>query len=206
MWDFQIKAGVFCLIAALTVSGTALAQDAKSHTTLEKATPPMKRVVKPLPNTNTVNTHKTHRAIYRVGAANTPSGFEVPRYVSLKFSKTNGRSGPSMEHSVLWQYRKRGLPVIVVAETEQWRKIRDINGEEAWVYLSGLSGQRNVITTAQIDILKRPKVDAPLIAIAQKDAVLQLDFCEDSWCRVIADGKIKGWAKRDTLWGANPLF
>ena len=87
-----------------------------------------------------------------------------------------------------------------------WRKVRDINGDEAWVYLSGLSGARHVIAQSQTDIVRRPKSGAALTAIAQKDAVLKMEGCEDGWCRVIASGGLKGWAKRDNLWGAAPLF
>ena len=212
MWDFRIQTGIISLFALSAVSVITKAQiELPAETNINNVSeapsaPTLNRVVEPVPNPHLTTTRNTHRAIHRVGAANTPSGFKVPRYVSLKYSKTNGRSGPSMEHSVLWQYRKRGLPVIVVAETEQWRKIRDINGDEAWIYLSGLSGQRHVIATHQIDILRRPKTDAPLIAIAQKDALLKLEICEDDWCRVMADGKIKGWAERENLWGAAPLF
>ena len=111
-----------------------------------------------------------------------------------------------MNHPVLWEYRRRGLPVIVVAETEQWRKVRDINGDEAWVYLSGLSGQRHSITTATVDILKRPKPEAPLIAVAEKDALLRLEGCENGWCRVSSKDGLKGWTMQRNLWGAQPLF
>lgn len=168
----------------------------------EHSAPKAIRIVEPIPNART----QRPKAFHRVVAAKTPSGFEVPRYVSLKFGKINGRSGPSMNHPVLWEYRRRGLPVIVVAETEQWRKVRDINGDEAWVYLSGLSGQRHIITIAAVDILKRPKAGAPLIAVAEKDALLRLEGCENAWCCVSSKGGLKGWTLRANLWGAKPLF
>jgi SH3-like domain-containing protein len=53
----------------------------------------------------------------------TPSGYKIPRYVSISSGKVNGRTGPSEEHPVLWTYTARGLPVQIVAETEDWRRI-----------------------------------------------------------------------------------
>ena len=41
----------------------------------------------------------------------TPSGYEVPRYITLKFAKVNARAGPGDDHKLLFVYRKRGLAV-----------------------------------------------------------------------------------------------
>ena len=47
----------------------------------------------------------------------TPSGLDVPRYVSLKFNEVNARGGPGDDYKLLWTYRARGLPLQVIAET-----------------------------------------------------------------------------------------
>src|SRR6201991_3487678 len=64
----------------------------------------------------------------------TPSGMPVPRYVSLKFDKVNARAGPGDDHRLLWVYKVKGLPVQVVAETAEWRRICDPDGKLAWVH------------------------------------------------------------------------
>src|ERR1044072_3620785 len=71
-----------------------------------------------------------------------PSGLPLPRFVSLKADKINVRRGPSSEHQVAWVYQRKGLPVEITAEFENWRRIRDSDGEEGWVYQSMLSGKR----------------------------------------------------------------
>lgn len=146
------------------------------------------------------------RNLHRVVAAKTPSGFEVPRYVSLKVGKTNGRSGPSLNHPILWQYRREGLPVIIVAETENWRKIRDVQGDESWVYKAGLSGERSVITLTEAPIFKRADPSSPIVAVAEKDALLRLEDCDGELCKVYSGAGLRGWVKSNTLWGAAPLF
>src|SRR5574339_414312 len=53
------------------------------------------------------------------------SGLPVPRYSSLRYDKVNGRAGPSLDYPIAWTYERQGLPVVIVRESEEWRKIRD---------------------------------------------------------------------------------
>src|SRR6185437_13740592 len=91
----------------------------------------------------------------------TPSGLPVPRYVSLKFDKVNARAGPGDDHRVLWDYRVRGLPVQVIAETAEWRRICDPDGQLAWVHKRTTDGRRTTInmTQAPQPLYRRPKTD-----------------------------------------------
>jgi SH3-like domain-containing protein len=139
--------------------------------------------------------------ILRVPPEKTRSGFAVPRYVSLKVGKANGRVGPSTKHKILWQYRRKGLPLIVVAETDTWRKVRDIKGDESWVHRPALSGIRNVITTGEATIHKNASVNAETMALTEKDTLLRLEECRKNWCKVSYE-KIQGWIQRSEVWGA----
>jgi len=162
------------------------------------------------------NTNQTRRDIVRepipsvknihhVVATKTPSGFDVPRYVSLKYNEMNGRIGPSRNHAIKWQYQKKGLPMIVVAETEMWRKVRDHTGEESWVYRGGLSGQRHVITLDDVMIHKKPDIDSRKIAIASSDMILKLKQCHAAWCNITAASGHQGWVRQSEVWGAESL-
>ena len=75
----------------------------------------------------------------------TPSGLPVPRYVTLKFGEVNARAGPGDDHRLLWIYRVRGLPVQVVAETTEWRRICDPEQGLAWVHRRTTDGRRMVM-------------------------------------------------------------
>ncbi len=133
----------------------------------------------------------------------THSGLPVPRYVSLKFGKVNGRKGPSLEHPILWQFQRKGLPLIVVAETDNWRKVRDSQGEESWVRRVALSGVLMALTRQEVDIMTRPREDARISAVAQPNVLLQLGKCNDAhWCKVKSSEGYKGWVRRRHLWGA----
>ena len=143
--------------------------------------------------------------IHRVAASRTPSGFDVPRFVSLKFGKVNARTGPSREHSIAYQYQRRGLPLVVVAETEMWRKVRDITGDEAWVRKPALSGARRAITLGQTTVFSKPDADARAVARVERGALVELGECRDGYCRVETPGGLKGFARRYQLWGAQAL-
>ena len=136
----------------------------------------------------------------------TPSGFKVPRFVSLKYGNVNGRAGPGQAHPVKWNYSRKGLPVIVVAETIMWRKIRDNNGDESWMHKRTLTGQRMVVTLTDVTLRAKPRHSAKGRAIASKDAILTLEGCDDTgWCEVKASTGHSGYVERKTLWGAQRL-
>jgi SH3-like domain-containing protein len=132
----------------------------------------------------------------------TPSGLPVPRYVSLKFDRVNARAGPGDDHRLLWVYKVKGLPVQVVAETSEWRRVCDPEGSLVWVHKRTTDGRRTVMNTkqAQITLLRRPRPDARAAAFLNPRALATLDKCEKGWCRVRADG-VAGWAREGDLWG-----
>src|SRR6476619_5402212 len=77
------------------------------------------------------------------------SGLPMPRFVSLKPDRVNVRGGPTRDHDVTFVYTRAGLPVEITAESENWRRIRDWEGAEGWVYHSLLSGRRTALVIAK---------------------------------------------------------
>src|ERR671931_2204472 len=75
------------------------------------------------------------------------SGLPMPRFVSLKPDRVNVRGGPTRDHEVSFVYTRAGLPVEITAESDNWRRIRDWEGSEGWVYHSLLSGRRTAVVT-----------------------------------------------------------
>jgi SH3-like domain-containing protein len=78
----------------------------------------------------------------RAGDPSEGSGLPLPRFASLKSDHVNVRGGPTKDHDVAWIYTRPSLPVEITAEFENWRKIRDRDGSEGWVYHTLLSGKR----------------------------------------------------------------
>ncbi|WP_310539612.1 SH3 domain-containing protein [Phenylobacterium sp.] len=135
----------------------------------------------------------------------TPSGLPVPRYVTLKFDEVNARAGPGDDHRLLWVYRVKGLPVQVVAENTEWRRICDPERGLAWVHRRTTDGRRMVMRTqaTPLPLRSAAKPDAPVHAILNARSLAALVRCDSkAWCRLRVDG-VSGWAPASDLWGTD---
>jgi len=141
--------------------------------------------------------------------ANGPvSGLPVPRFVSLKPDKVNVRGGPTRDHDVAWQYTRAGLPVEITAESDNWRRIRDSDGAEGWVYHSMLSGRRTAVVTAKdknelVPLHAKADTQAAVTARLQSGVLASVKSCTGTWCRVVGSG-FDGWMAQERLWGVYP--
>jgi SH3-like domain-containing protein len=138
-------------------------------------------------------------------AALTTSGLPVPRYVSLKSDHVNVRAGPTKDNDVAWVYTRSGLPVEITAEFENWRRVRDSEGAEGWVYHSLLSGKRTAVVTMKSKDELAPIYDTAdqtsgVAARLQVGVVAQVKRCLSSWCHVAGTG-FDGWIQQQRLWG-----
>src|SRR3978361_571866 len=135
----------------------------------------------------------------------TTSGLPVPRYVSLKSDHVNVRGGPTKDNDVAWVYTRTGLPVEITAEFENWRRVRDSEGSEGWVYHSLLSGRRTAVVTMKTKDDLAPLYDradqaSAVAARLQAGVVAQVKKCSSGWGRVIGSG-FDGWIEQQRLWG-----
>ena len=146
------------------------------------------------------------------------TGLPLPRFVSLKAKSVNLRVGPGRKYAIQWHYTRRGLPVEVTQEFEQWRRIRDSEGTTGWVLHSLLSGKR----TAIVAPWEKPKIEignvvkaafhngkgsadrgAKTVARLQPGLMVNVIECENGWCAAEAQ-KIAFWLRQDSLWGVYP--
>ena len=139
-----------------------------------------------------------------------PSGLPLPRYVSLKAQRVNMRVGPGRDYKVEWMYTKAGLPLEILQEYDNWRKVRDFEGEEGWILQSLLSGKRTAIVAPW---KRNEKVNGPVEECARYQSccggsngtcvVTKVSECQNGWCEIKA-GKVSGYALQDQLWGVYP--
>src|SRR5918999_6579039 len=129
------------------------------------------------------------------------SGLPVPRFVSLKSDKVNVRGGPTKDHEVTWMYTRAGLPVEVTAEFETWRRIRDWEGSEGWVYHSLLSGRRTAVVTPKanakddlIPLHESANAQSAVAAKLQPGVLGTIKRCSNGWCRLAGEG-YDGWVQ-----------
>ena len=132
----------------------------------------------------------------------TPTGLDVPRWVTLKSSRVRARQGPGLDYRILWEYRAAGLPVQVIAETREWRKVCDPEGSIAWIHRTVASGRRTVFnaTAVEVPVHTGRSDESPLRARLSARAIVPLDECESGWCRIRAR-KLRGWVRAGAVFG-----
>ena len=147
-----------------------------------------------------------------VGAAragsDTTSSLPVPRFVSIKADRVNARGGPDKDHDVSYIYTRVGWPVEITAEFEGWRRIRDSDGTEGWVYHSLLSGKRTAVVrmkskTDLAQLYAKPDDKSAVTAQLQVGVLSTVKHCTGTWCEISGDG-FEGWVQQNELWGVYP--
>jgi SH3-like domain-containing protein len=143
-----------------------------------------------------------------LAGTDTTSSLPVPRFVSLKADRVNVRGGPDKDHDVAWIYTRVGLPVEITAEFDNWRRIRDSEGAEGWVYHSMLSGRRTAtvqlkIKTDLASLFAKPDAKSPVTAQLQFGVLGTVKHCNGAWCELSGDG-FDGWIPQNQLWGVYP--
>ncbi len=140
-----------------------------------------------------------------------PSGLPIPRFVSLKPARVNIRVGPGRDYAVSWLYTKSGLPVEIIQEYDNWRRIRDADGTEGWVYQSLLAGKRTAIVAPWergkaenvIDLYASASDTSRVVARAEAGVIATIRECTGQWCQLETQGT-RGWIRQGKIWGAYP--
>ncbi|HUL55896.1 MAG TPA: SH3 domain-containing protein [Usitatibacter sp.] len=97
----------------------------------------------------------------------------------------------------------RYYPFEVLVKLDQWTKVRDVNGEVAWVENKALGDRQTVIVTVPLaDVHAAPNADSPLVFEAYKQVLLEvMEPPADGWVKVRhRDGQV-GYIRTAHVWG-----
>lgn len=135
------------------------------------------------------------------------TGLPLPRFVSLAADLANMRFGPGFKYDVKYIYTAPGIPLQVFQEFDNWRHVRDPEGDTGWVHSSLLSGRRTGVVQsmapAPLPLRAQPDATSPVEAFMEDGLVVELVSCGLQWCRVSAEsGSYGGYARREALWGS----
>ena len=129
------------------------------------------------------------------------SGLPVPRFVTLKSNKVNMRVGPGREYPLSWVYKQQYLPVKVIAEFDVWRKVIDHEGTTGWVHGQLVTLKRFALIQSRLTKLyRKADFESPVVAVADKGVIMELQTCAPQWCRV-ANDDVRGYVRREDIWG-----
>jgi len=122
---------------------------------------------------------------------------------SLKNTKVNVRLGPSKNYPIKYVYEKKYLPVKIIDEHYNWRKVRDYDNDSGWIHISQLSKIKTTVTMknnqvvySSPSIYSKPKVKLEIYQ------VLTIKKCNRIWCE-IKNSETNGWIKKEHLWAIN---
>ncbi|WP_445500336.1 SH3 domain-containing protein [Microvirga sp. G4-2] len=133
----------------------------------------------------------------------------LPRFASLKNPQINVRAGPGLEYPIRWIYKKRSLPVEIIAEYGNWRRIRGSDGSDGWINAVLLSPNRTALIRPwgkqNVDLRSRPSGRATLVAKLQPRVIVRIQWCDRTWCSVSVSGRdYHGYVHQADLWGVYP--
>ncbi len=136
-----------------------------------------------------------------VGPAAAQPDVELPYWASINVDEARMRKGPSPDVPVTWEYRRKDLPVKVVARFETWRKIEDPDGTQGWMAARLLSRTRTAIVTGEIRPMREDASTSAAVAYrAEPGVVGRITECKAGWCMFDVKGR-KGWIQTDHIWG-----
>jgi len=133
-------------------------------------------------------------------------GFLVPTWsvakmVSINSSKVNMRSGPGTKYKVVWVL-KRGYPLQVIGEKNNWYRVRDFEGDTGWVF-APLTGTRPhlVVKKDKVNLRSGPGTGYRIVAQARRGVVFRTVKQGKGWVKVRHENGVTAWVSRKLLWG-----
>ncbi|WP_425230326.1 SH3 domain-containing protein [Sphingomonas sp.] len=125
-----------------------------------------------------------------------------PYWNSIRAGEARMRTGPGRQYPASWVYRRADLPVRVVAEHREWRKVEDPDGTQGWMQTNLLSGARTALIRGAepVTMLERPVTGARLLFRAAPGVVGRISACGNGWCRLDVKGRA-GFVQVGSLWG-----
>jgi SH3-like domain-containing protein len=136
------------------------------------------------------------------------SGLPVPRFVSLRSDKVHVRVGPAIDHDIRWTFARAGLPVEIVAESDNWRRIRDAEGAEGWVHHALLSSRRTALIAPSskekfFPVYEAADAASRVSAQLQPGVLASVRSCRSGWCRISGE-RFDGYIEQTRLFGVYP--
>jgi len=128
----------------------------------------------------------------------------MPRYVSLRSGEVNVRRGPGLNYRIDWVFQRTGLPVRIVDEYQNWRRVADSDDAGGWVFHALLTARRTaLVTDPEVALRAEPSDAGQIAARAEQGVVASLRQCEPAWCELVVAGH-RGWVRKTALWGVDP--
>lgn len=131
-------------------------------------------------------------------------GFSFSAMAQTRLAVTAGianlRYGPGTKHILLWQVEKYH-PLLVVEKKGEWYRIKDYEGDEAYIHNSLVGKVNSVITVKnKCNVRSKPAKDGRKLFTAERGVPFKVLGKKGNWLRIKhADGDI-GWIYKTLVW------
>ena len=123
-------------------------------------------------------------------------------FLMLKNSKVNVRIGPGFDYPIKFIYKKKYLPVKIIDNKENFRKIIDHKKNSGWIHISQLKKINSILVLSDRILFKKPTYNSKPLANIKSGRLFVIEKCKKNWCEVSSQG-YSGWITTENVWGKN---
>lgn len=125
----------------------------------------------------------------------------LPKFVSLKVSEANVRTGPGTNFPVKWVYISEHLALEVIDKFDNWYKVRDHELQTGWLHKSLVGGSRYfTVIQDNANLYRNPRIGLVIFKL-KKNVRGKIKSCRSIWCNIKVD-KYEGWIEKRNIFGA----
>ena len=146
---------------------------------------------------------KAWRAFLALASASVACAAPAAEYRAIGDKPAVLYDAPSLKADKLF-VASRYYPFEILVKLDQWTKVRDANGEVAWVENKSLGDRQTVVVVAALaDVHAAPNPSAPLVFEAYKSVLLEvMEPAADGWVHVRHRDGQQGYVRLAHVWGA----
>lgn len=123
-------------------------------------------------------------------------------FISIKSNKVNMRTGPGFQYPIIWIYTCKNLPLKVIEEFENWKKVCDINEDCGWIKSNLLSSKRYVMIKKDTYGYQKQSTDSKITIKIDESVIMEIKKCSEKWC-LLSSSKHKAWVQKKFIWGVD---
>ncbi len=123
-------------------------------------------------------------------------------YMSVKPDQAEVRENPNENAAVLWKMWKY-MPVQVLAFRGDWRRIRDLDGDEGWMHKDVLSAIPTVMVRSKEARLRKTR-GGKIEWVLERGFALRVFGAKGAWVEVSDLSAVGGWIHKSVVWGNIP--
>jgi SH3-like domain-containing protein len=129
------------------------------------------------------------------------AGVSSAETLSVKTSSANFRERPHEAAKIKFSADKF-FPVEVIEKKSGWVKVKDFEGDEAWVAEKVLAKQPAVVITAErANIREKANTSGDVLFKVERGEVFKVEERSGSWIKVVDARGDGGWIRADMTWG-----